>query len=109
MLRYIKGAIVAPTTSRGEAMAKQIEPTDRPGKPKAKARSRAVPPGSSRLASALTQSVLDTEPSTEEQRRARIARAAYFRAEQRRFEPGHEDEDWLAAEAQIATEDGNLQ
>jgi len=27
-----------------------------------------------------------------------IARAAYLRAEQRHFEPGHEVEDWLAAE-----------
>ena len=30
-----------------------------------------------------------------------IATAAYFCAEQRRFEPGHELEDWLAAERQI--------
>lgn len=30
-----------------------------------------------------------------------IATAAYFCAEQRRFEPGHELEDWLMAERQI--------
>ena len=30
-----------------------------------------------------------------------IATAAYFCAEQRSFEPGHELEDWLAAEQQI--------
>ena len=30
-----------------------------------------------------------------------ISRAAYLRAEQRGFEPGHEVEDWLAAEAEI--------
>ena len=30
-----------------------------------------------------------------------IATAAYFCAEQRRFEPGHELEDWLVAEQQI--------
>jgi len=30
-----------------------------------------------------------------------IAQAAYFRAEQRGFEPGHELEDWLAAEAEV--------
>jgi len=30
-----------------------------------------------------------------------IAKAAYFRAEQRRFAAGHELEDWLAAEAEI--------
>jgi Protein of unknown function (DUF2934) len=32
---------------------------------------------------------------------AMIARAAYLRAQQRGFEPGHEVEDWLAAEAEI--------
>ena len=30
-----------------------------------------------------------------------IAQAAYFIAEQRGFEPGHEVDDWLQAEAQI--------
>ena len=32
---------------------------------------------------------------------AAIAEAAYFRAERRGFAPGHELEDWLAAEAEI--------
>jgi hypothetical protein len=30
-----------------------------------------------------------------------IAQAAYFRAQRRGFEPGHECEDWLAAEAEV--------
>jgi len=30
-----------------------------------------------------------------------IAEAAYFRAEKRGFAPGHETEDWLAAEAEV--------
>jgi hypothetical protein len=30
-----------------------------------------------------------------------IAEAAYFKAEQRNFEPGYEMDDWLAAEADI--------
>jgi len=30
-----------------------------------------------------------------------IAQAAYFRAQQRHFEPGHELEDWLAAESEV--------
>jgi hypothetical protein len=34
-------------------------------------------------------------------RRERIAEIAYFRALARGFEPGHELEDWLAAEAEI--------
>ena len=37
------------------------------------------------------------------ERRAMIADAAYFRAERRRFEPGHELEDWLAAELEVTT------
>ena len=30
-----------------------------------------------------------------------IAQNAYLRAERRGFEPGHETEDWLAAEAEV--------
>ncbi|HEX4051912.1 MAG TPA: DUF2934 domain-containing protein [Steroidobacteraceae bacterium] len=36
-------------------------------------------------------------------RRALIAEAAYFRAERRGFAPGHEAEDWLAAELEVDT------
>jgi hypothetical protein len=32
----------------------------------------------------------------------KVALTAYFIAERRGFEPGHELEDWLAAEAQVA-------
>jgi hypothetical protein len=35
------------------------------------------------------------------QRAALIAKAAYFRAEKRGFAPGHETEDWLAAESEV--------
>ncbi len=38
-----------------------------------------------------------------ERRRALIAEAAYFRAERRGFAPGHEAEDWLAAELEVDT------
>lgn len=34
-------------------------------------------------------------------RRGMIAEAAYLRAERRGFAPGHEDEDWVAAEAEV--------
>jgi Protein of unknown function (DUF2934) len=34
-------------------------------------------------------------------RRALIAEAAYYRAQRRGFEPGHELEDWLQAEAEL--------
>jgi hypothetical protein len=36
-----------------------------------------------------------------QQRASLIARAAYFRAQGRGFEPGHELADWLAAEAEV--------
>jgi hypothetical protein len=36
-----------------------------------------------------------------EDRQTMIAKAAYFRAKQRNFEPGHELEDWLAAEREV--------
>lgn len=36
-----------------------------------------------------------------EERAALIAQAAYFRAERRGFAPGHETEDWLAAENEV--------
>jgi hypothetical protein len=39
-----------------------------------------------------------------QQRAALIARAAYFRAMQRGFGPGHEMADWLAAEAEVDAE-----
>jgi hypothetical protein len=44
----------------------------------------------------------DTESARRtEERDAMIADAAWFRAERRGFAPGHELEDWLAAEQQI--------
>lgn len=36
-----------------------------------------------------------------ERRRARIAEAAYYRAERRGFAPGCEEQDWYEAEAEI--------
>jgi hypothetical protein len=43
---------------------------------------------------------MPTELSAEELH-AQISEAAYFLAEQRGFEPGYEERDWLAAEAQV--------
>jgi hypothetical protein len=51
-----------------------------------------------KTAPALSAGLIDPE-----HRRALIAEAAYFRAERRGFEPGHEAEDWLAAEAEVDT------
>ena len=38
---------------------------------------------------------------TPDMRRGMIAESAYLRAERRGFAPGHEDEDWMAAEAEV--------
>ncbi|MGO9512852.1 MAG: DUF2934 domain-containing protein [Steroidobacteraceae bacterium] len=45
----------------------------------------------------------DNTPASNEApgRRAKIAEAAYLRAERRHFEPGHDMEDWLAAESAV--------
>jgi hypothetical protein len=40
-------------------------------------------------------------PRYREDRHASIAKAAYFRSESRGFAPGHEVEDWLAAEEEV--------
>jgi len=36
-----------------------------------------------------------------QERHRQIAELAYYKAQQRGFEPGHELEDWLAAEAEV--------
>jgi hypothetical protein len=41
------------------------------------------------------------KPVAAKSREELIAELAYFRAQSRGFEPGHEVEDWLAAEAEI--------
>ncbi len=41
-------------------------------------------------------------PMTEDERRDAIAKAAYYLSEQRGFEPGHEVEDWIAAETRVS-------
>jgi hypothetical protein len=51
----------------------------------------------------ITKSKLEQReiPSFSESREARIAERAYWRAERRGFEPGHELEDWLHAEKDV--------
>jgi hypothetical protein len=48
--------------------------------------------------SIVTRSSAYVEP---QEREAMIGEAAYFRSAHRGFEPGHEVDDWLAAEAEI--------
>jgi hypothetical protein len=64
-------------------------PPARTGAPRPSARVRSSPTEPARLA------------LTPEARRTMIAEGAYLRAERRGFAPGHEAEDWLAAEAEV--------
>jgi len=59
-----------------------------------KRRRVASPPGNS----VVTRSAAYIEPQA---RDAMISEAAYFRSAHRGFEPGHEVDDWLAAESEI--------
>jgi hypothetical protein len=47
---------------------------------------------------------IDVAPSEGVDLRALVAERAYFKAEGRGFAPGHELDDWLAAEREIADE-----
>lgn len=42
-----------------------------------------------------------------EEVRRRIEEAAYYRAKQRGFEPGHELEDWIEAESEVMQRHGS--
>ena len=55
-------------------------------------------PARSRKPDTLT---LRAAPLSASARHAMIAESAYLRAERRGFTPGHETEDWLAAEAEV--------
>ncbi len=71
-------------------MAVQTSPTPRGARGAsrtAQQKARPVPPG-----------LID-----QDLRRGLIAQAAYYRAERRGFAPGHEAEDWLAAESEVDT------
>lgn len=48
-------------------------------------------------------------PSFSDSREARIAEAAYWRAERRGFTPGHELDDWLDAEREVDNQQSNRQ
>lgn len=66
--------------------------------------SSAARTGTPRVAARPPQSVTPQPTQvrlTAEMRRTMVAENAYLRAERRGFGPGHETEDWLAAEAEV--------
>ena len=52
-------------------------------------------------ARAAARAPVSKEPRNSEELRHAIALTAYYLAERRNFEPGHELEDWLNAEAEV--------
>jgi hypothetical protein len=83
-------------------MAMQTESTARPNISKTNSHSHTAevqPEIDSTAFITMTRQFVD--PLTDEQRHKLIAIAAYHLAEGRNFEPGHETEDWLAAEVQV--------
>jgi hypothetical protein len=87
-------------------MATQTEPTPRPKKSRGNSHSQNAYETPREIASTTPIKVSEPRvgPVTDEQRRKLIAIAAYYLAEHRNFEPGHETEDWLAAERQVGLE-----
>ena len=73
-------------------MPREKSPTSVPVKKRAPRKAAAM---AAKAATPFTQFV---DP---ERREGLIAEAAYFRAQKRGFAPGHETEDWLAAEAEV--------
>ena len=82
-------------------MTTQMELTRRPNESRANSHSHntEAQPEIGSTALRVTRQVV--EPPTDERRHELIAVAAYHLAEGRNFEPGHETEDWLAAESQV--------
>ena len=79
-------------------------------KPARKSRAAAAPKPAAKKAAATVKPRVRKAPATPGSRPAvptaaereqRVRMAAYFRAQRRGFEPGHEWEDWLAAEAEV--------
>jgi hypothetical protein len=83
-------------------------PRKSPATPKAKAKAKGKSPSPALTESAVLVMLESAEaapdgvaPLPSHLRRELIAAEAYFRAERRGFAPGHELEDWVAAEAAV--------
>ena len=86
-------------------MAEAKERRKTPRKPAAatpKPDNRAAAPGATSMQRPAPRSAtnVQAEVSPEEIRRL-IAEAAYYRAQGRKFEPGHELDDWIKAESEV--------
>jgi hypothetical protein len=92
--------------NKGAAMATQTDSSRQPTKSRANSEHRIAKNAQPEIVASTAAKVAQHDvgpPLTDEQRRELIAVAAYYLAESRNFQPGHEDEDWLAAEVRIGS------
>ena len=87
---------MAETKERRKTPRKAATPTPKPDT-RAAAPRRAT---SAQRAAPITTTNVQAEVSPEEIRRL-ISEAAYYRAQERGFEPGHELDDWIQAESEV--------
>jgi hypothetical protein len=89
----------AKMTKKKDQHAKSVPVTAKSARPRPTAAAKTA----RRPAVTPTPSMFAPQLSLEE-RTTRVAEIAYFRAEARGFVPGHEIEDWLAAENEVDRE-----
>jgi len=83
--------------------AKRAHAAEAPAKPgrTTRARARTEAGTQERVAAPAQEKPNGASAMTTEEIRAMVSDAAYMRAQARNFEPGHELDDWFAAEAEI--------
>jgi hypothetical protein len=83
--------------------AKRGHASEAPAKPRRSTRAEAHIEGGTqdRVSAPAQERPNGSTAATQEEIRALISDAAYLRAQARNFEPGHELDDWYAAEAEI--------
>jgi hypothetical protein len=91
------GGAPSSATPSSAAPPNAVPPAATP--PKARVRQRKAASSSSRTTESHAAPTEVPRPPAD--RYASIALAAYFRSQHRGFKPGHEMEDWLAAEAEV--------
>jgi len=97
-----KKAVVKKTAPAAAPVAKKAAAKKAPVR-KTAAR-QPVPKAAPSVSQRLPERPVTLKPAAEvtpEERWRMVAEAAYYRAEKRNFAPGHHDEDWSAAEAEV--------
>jgi len=89
------------TTTPASSHTASSAPAQAPAKTPAKKSTKSAKTAPRRARKAQTDPPARNSAVSGDQRRAMIAEAAYFHAEQRGFMPGGEVQDWLVAEAEV--------